>query len=44
MDETVGLGVGPAERAPHAGGDGPPFTDTVIARRRPSANGPGREA
>ena len=23
MDETVGVGVGPAERAHHAGGDGP---------------------
>ena len=33
MDETVGAGVGPAERAPHAGGDGP----TLEPRRRMSA-------
>ncbi len=33
MDETVGVGVGPAERAPHAGGDGP----TPEPRRRMSA-------
>ena len=24
MDQDVGVGVGPSERAPHAGGDGPP--------------------
>src|SRR3954465_9426400 len=24
MDEETGVGAGPAERAPHAGGDGPP--------------------
>ena len=33
MDEGVGVGVGPAERAPHAGGDGP----TPEPRRRMSA-------
>ena len=33
MDETVGVGVGPAERAHHAGGDGP----TPAPRRRMSA-------
>ena len=33
MDETVGVGVGPAERAHHAGGDGP----TPEPRRRMSA-------
>ena len=33
MDETVGAGVGPAERAHHAGGDGP----TPGHRRRMSA-------
>ena len=33
MDETVGVGVGPAERAPHAGGGGP----TPEPRRRMSA-------
>src|SRR3982750_1609576 len=33
MDETVGVGVGPAERARHAGGDGP----TPEPRRRMSA-------
>ena len=33
MDETVGVGVGPAERAPHAGGGGP----TPEPRRRVSA-------
>src|SRR5690348_7325423 len=33
MDETVGVGVGPAERARHAGGDGP----TREPRRRMSA-------
>src|SRR3954462_14012447 len=33
MDETVGMGVGPAERAHHAGGDGP----TPEPRRRMSA-------
>jgi uncharacterized small protein (DUF1192 family) len=33
MDETVGVGVGPAERAHHAGGDGP----TPELRRRMSA-------
>src|SRR5215212_7459427 len=33
MDETVGVGVGPAERARHAGGDGP----TPEHRRRMSA-------
>src|SRR5215208_825178 len=33
MDETVGVGVGPAERADHAGGDGP----TPEPRRRMSA-------
>src|SRR4051812_18001754 len=36
MDEKDGVGVGPAERAPHAGGDGPAPT----LRRRMSA---GRE-
>src|SRR3954453_22415914 len=36
MDEDVGVGVGPAERARHAGGDGP----TPEPRRRMSA---GRE-
>jgi hypothetical protein len=25
MDEAVGVGVGPAERAQHAGGDGPSY-------------------
>ena len=39
MDETVGVGVGPAERARHAGGDGP----TPTRRRRMSA-GRKREA
>src|SRR6187200_1851841 len=38
MDEDVGVGAGPAERAPHAGGDGPAPT-----RRRMSA-GRKREA
>ena len=33
MDEDVGVGVGPAERAQHAGGDGP----TPEPRRRMSA-------
>src|ERR687893_1519291 len=33
MDETVGVGVGPAERARHTGGDGP----TLEPRRRMSA-------
>src|SRR3954462_722911 len=33
MDETIGVGVGPAERAPHAGADGP----TPEPRRRMSA-------
>ena len=33
MGETVGVGVGPAERAHHAGGDGPP----PEPRRRMSA-------
>ena len=33
MDDDVGVGVGPAERAPHAGGDGP----TPGHRRRMSA-------
>jgi hypothetical protein len=33
MDEEVGVGVGPAERARHAGGDGP----TPEQRRRMSA-------
>ena len=33
MDEAVGVGVGPAERAHHAGGDGP----TPEPRRRMSA-------
>ena len=33
MDETIGVGVGPAERAHHAGGDGP----TPELRRRMSA-------
>jgi transposase len=33
MDETVGVGVGPAERGDHAGGDGP----TPEPRRRMSA-------
>src|SRR5688572_8942997 len=33
MDEAVGMGVGPAERAHHAGGDGP----TPGHRRRMSA-------
>jgi hypothetical protein len=33
MDEAVGVGVGPAERAQHAGGDGP----TPEPRRRMSA-------
>ena len=36
MDEEIGVGVGPAERARHAGGDGP----TPTRRRRMSA---GRE-
>src|SRR5690348_5425883 len=39
MDEGVGVGVGPAERAPHAGGGGP----TPTRRRRMSA-GRRREA
>ena len=39
MDENVGVGVGPAERARHAGGDGP----TPEPRRRMSA-GRKREA
>src|SRR4051795_11866916 len=39
MDEKDGVGVGPAERAPHAGGDGPAPT----LRRRMSA-GRKREA
>src|SRR5689334_16923919 len=39
MDEDVGVGVGPAERAPHAGGGGP----TPTRRRRMSA-GRRREA
>ena len=33
MDEEIGVGVGPAERTPHAGGDGPAPT----RRRRMSA-------
>ena len=33
MDEVIGVGVGPAERAHHAGGDGP----TLGHRRRMSA-------
>jgi transposase len=33
MDETIGVGVGPAERGHHAGGDGP----TPEPRRRMSA-------
>src|SRR3954467_14747999 len=33
MDEETGVGAGPAERAPHAGGDGPAPT----RRRRMSA-------
>src|SRR4051794_6860454 len=33
MDETIGVGVGPSERAHHAGGDGP----TPEPRRRMSA-------
>src|SRR4051812_50162667 len=33
MDEETGVGAGPAERAPHAGGDGPAPT----LRRRMSA-------
>ena len=33
MDEEIGVGVGPAERAHHAGGDGP----TPEPRRRMSA-------
>jgi transposase len=33
MDQDVGVGVGPSERAPHAGGDGP----TPGRRRRMSA-------
>jgi hypothetical protein len=37
MDEETGVGVGPAQRAPHAGGDGP------TPRRRMSA-GRKREA
>src|SRR5689334_25099994 len=36
MDEDVGVGAGPAERAPHAGGGGP----APMPRRRMSA---GRE-
>ena len=39
MDETIGVGVGPAERGHHAGGDGP----TPEPRRRMSA-GRKREA
>ena len=39
MDEEIGVGVGPAERARHAGGDGP----TPTRRRRMSA-GRKREA
>jgi Transposase len=39
MDEEVGVGVGPAERAPHAGGDGPAPT-----RRRRMSAGRKREA
>ena len=39
MDEEIGVGVGPAERAPHAGGGGP----TPTCRRRMSA-GRKREA
>ena len=34
MDEGAGVGVGPAERAPYAGGDGP----TPTRRRRMSAS------
>src|SRR5690242_454357 len=39
MDEDVGVGVGPAERAPHAGGGGPAPT-----RRRRLSAGRKREA
>ncbi len=39
MDETVGVGVGPAERAPHAGGGGPTPEprQRMSARRRQAA-------
>src|SRR5918911_2211188 len=39
MDDEVGVGAGPAERAPHAGGDGPAPT-----RRRRMSAGREREA
>src|SRR3954466_15040816 len=39
MDEETGVGAGPAERAPHAGGDGPAPT-----RRRRISAGRKREA
>src|SRR3954451_7986226 len=39
MDEETGVGAGPAERAPHAGGDGPAPT-----RRRRMSAGRKREA
>ena len=35
MDETIGVGVGPAERAHHAGGGGPtPEPRRMSARRK----------
>src|SRR5688572_22890254 len=34
MDETVGVCVGPAERAPHAGGSGPTPRQRMSARRK----------
>jgi hypothetical protein len=38
MDEDVGVGVGPAERAHHAGGDGPtPEPRRMSARRKQEA-------
>ena len=37
MDETVGVGVGPAERTHHAGGDGPMPEPRREPRRRMSA-------
>jgi hypothetical protein len=39
MDETVGVGVGPPERAQHAGGDGatPGHRRRMSARRKQAA-------
>ena len=43
MDEKDGVGVGPAERATHAGGDGPTPRRRMSARRKQDAVGDLRE-